>query len=917
MPLARPIADALRRGATLVAASPRAARALQLAYAEEQRAAGRSVWSSPAISDWDSWLRDLWRDHAFDHPGAPLLLSPLQERALWTRVQREDAGLVLSPDLMAALAMEAWALLSAYNAHSARRQPWEQTDAERFRHWAAEFERECGRHHWLSASQLASSLVRLLASDHGLVLPREILLVGFDRFTPAQQEFRHAIERRGVMVAEHRLVPDFAPEEAYREWIAAADHREEIAACAVWARGLLLARPAARIGIIALDISGVRGNMERTFRRVLLPASDDIRQPSPPPSFEFSLGRSLADVPAIRAALLLLRWIAAPLPSSHISWLLLSGFMADAIALQEPLARHDAALRRAGSLTPERSLEACRAALAGKTELRPLHDALGALLRTVAASGIRDEARQPSAWGEVVHLLLNRAAWPGQRTSDTVQFQALQRWQRLLDELALLDFDGTRCTWSDFIALLERHAAETIFAPESHHAPIQIMGPLESSGQQFDAVWFLGADDASWPMHGRLHALLPPEVQRDFDMPHAAPDDDWNLAHIVTARLLAASPHTVFSYARRNKDAELRPSPLIAGLFPAGVEPRSPAALSATGGCNLQLEVVPDDSGSLPWPTLRTAGGAEVLKRQAACAFQSFATRRLAARPLEENERGLSPAEKGKLLHEVLQRLFSQPEPAPLRTRDDLVTAIATNQLGDILDAHIEAVFHAPRGPEAPGSEPPTPWRDAYLAAEKRRLRVRLTDWLTIEAGRQPFTVEACEQKLDDVHVGDLRLNLRADRIDLLADGTRLLIDYKTGIISPAAWRGERLAEPQLPLYAAYGNVENLSGILFAQIRAGETRFEGRIRDAQSQLLADAGSRTALVTDPYSDRMCDDWARALARLAEEFLRGEAAVNPREPKVCSVCRLQGLCRVAENNFAFASSNGDEEEEPADA
>ena len=87
-----------------------------------------------------------------------MLLTALQERVLWKRAQRDDAALVISADSMAALAMEAWGLLSAYKAHAARRSSWDQTDAERFRHWAAAFDQLCSRNGWLSPSQLESAL---------------------------------------------------------------------------------------------------------------------------------------------------------------------------------------------------------------------------------------------------------------------------------------------------------------------------------------------------------------------------------------------------------------------------------------------------------------------------------------------------------------------------------------------------------------------------------------------------------------------------------------------------------------------------------------------------------------------------------------------------------------------------------------
>jgi ATP-dependent helicase/nuclease subunit B len=899
MRLARPIADALRRGATIVAASSRATRALHLAWADLQRAEGRQVWPTPSIFDWDSWLRELWRDHSFVSTDAPVLLSSLQEQALWSRALGEDASGVVSPEAMAALAMEAWGLLSRHRAHATRRQPWsspeDSTDAEHFRRWAAAFERECSRHHCISAAQLEERL----AAAPGLSLPAELWLVGFDRIHPATRQLLDALVSRGTAVRE--FLPD--SQDPARAWLRAMDARQEVAACASWARSLLLENPETRIGIIVPAVSDLRGEMSRVFRHTLMPQSEDIRFPAPPLPFEFSLGQPLAEVPAIRAALLLLRWIAAPLREEFISWLMLSGFVADTVTNSEALARHDSRQRSAGLLAPDRSIGQYRASLLQVAALRGLHERLDAVLHAAEANRLLDQQRRPSAWTEMVHHLLDRAGWPGLRPPDSIQFQAQQRWERLLDEIAALDFDGSVCSFESFLAVLERHSRETIFAPESQDAPIQIMGPAESSGQQFDAVWFTGTDDTRWPARGRLHPLLPAAVQREFAMPHATPEDDWNLAHAITMRLLGSTQQIVFSCAQREKDAELRPSPLIAGLFP-DIQPQ-PAAewLSlAESTREPRLDIVPDDSGVLPWPSERIAGGADVLRRQAACPFQSFATKRLAAQPLEESEWGLSALDRGNLLHRVMQRLFTASEPA-IRTRDDIVTAIRTNNIGALLDEHIEAALR-----ETLPEQPADSWTQSYLAAERRRLRTRIEEWLACEAARHPFTVEGCEQKLPDVRIGELRMNLRADRIDLLPDGSRLLLDYKTGDVSTAAWQGERPEEPQLPLYAAFGNVENLSGVLFAQIRAGDIGFKGRVRDAKAQLMPEVKAATGLVRDPYSDEMRSEWARILENLADEFLRGEAAVEPREAKVCERCELHGLCRVAEVHPSV--SNGEE-------
>lgn len=899
MPLPPSIAESLERGATIVAASPRAARALQLAYANQQRDSGRTLWPTPPILDWDSWLRELYREYAFAHPDAPMLLAPLQERALWTRMQHDDAHRVVSPESMAALAMEAWELLSAYNAHAARRSAWtvsgELSDAESFRQWAAEFERECVRYRWISSSQIASHLGAEPALSSAVTLPPELCLVGFDRTTPAQRAWLSALATHNVRITGDSADPVAIPE---RQWIAAPDARAEIAACAAWVRNSLFANPSARLGIIVPHVDQLRGEIDRAFRSALAPANEDIRQPPTLLPYEFSLGLPLAEIPAIRAALLLLRWIAAPLPEAEISWLLLSGFLTDTARDPLNLARYDAERRRAVLLAPERNLRDFAVALPSSPALHGLRNALAALLQSVSANNILDQERPPSAWSDLVPHLLDRAGWPGSRAADSLEFQALQRWQRLLDELALLDFDGTQCSYSEFLRQLSAHAAEAIFAPESHDAPVQIMGPFESSGQQFDAIWFLGADDTAWPPHSHPHPLLPLSIQRQFGMPHHAPEDDWNLAHAVTGRLLASAPRIVFSCAEHDNDAELRPSPLIASLFPQGAAP-APAAPAALLSEPQPTEPIPDEPCSIPWPREQHAGGADVLRRQSACPFQAFAAKRLAAQPLDSADRGLDPAEKGNILHEVLRLFFSE-----MRTREELVTAIGTNRAASLLDKVIDAALSRYASPD--------PWIQSCLAAEKRRLQTRLTEWLAYEAQRAPFTVEACEKKLSDVRIGDLRLNLRADRIDVLADGSRLLVDYKTGDVSPASWRSDRPDEPQLPLYAAYGNVENLSGVVFARIRPDKTCFDGRVRDARAQLLPNLGSQSSMLRDPYTPAMREDWARALAHLAEQFLAGDAAVDPRQPDVCRNCDFPALCRKAELALAASGDEDDEDE-----
>jgi ATP-dependent helicase/nuclease subunit B len=897
--LTETVQNALADGAVVLAASARAARALRLAYSEQQRRSGREMWASPTLYDMEGWLNRLWTDFLFAAPEAPLLLTPAQEHALWKRVQHDDAQLVVSPDGLASLAQSAYALISSYELHDSRKATWFETDAERFRHWAESFDRLCRDRRWASRSTLESRL-SIAAQSQLLALPRRILLAGFDRFTPAQDRFFEALRNAGTQIEVVELPPQ---EPDTRTLIYAEDLHDELLACAQWCRIQLENNPERRIGVITPDVSKIQATADRVFRVVLMPQSLDLTDKTNLMPFEFSLGTPLSTVPVVKAALLLMRWTTEALPEEQITWLLLSGFFHESSAETLALAQFDFKQRDAGLLSPETPLPSCvqnlkRNPYAASTSLARR---LQQVLQLVEEKMGQAQTKSFAYWCEVAEELLHLAGWPGYRSPDTIQFQAQNRWQHLLDEVALLDFTGQAVSFPAFLRALERQANETVFTPESHSAPIQIVGAFESSGQTFDAIWFLGTDDSQWPASGRPHPLLPISLQRQKHMPHSTALVDMELARIVTARIANSAPECVVSYAQQNKEGELRPSPLLASIFRRDTRAISAATFRKQLDIKQTAEKLPhlaliSAEPTVPWPADRSAGGADVLKEQAACPFQAFSKRRLAARLLNRTEWGLNAAERGNILHGILENIWSPetPEPFHMVSLDDLRAVVTSRRLDEVLEYHIRNAFRRFDRDRTQDS-----WTHAYFESEQSRLLMLLREWMLCEAERQPFTVEAREQRLSDVHVGDLKLNLRADRIDLLADRSHLLIDYKTSEMSTAKWQGDRPDEPQLPLYAVYGNVEDVSGLLFAQIRAGKTGMIGRVANAQQQLQAGLSASSALVNQPYDASMRDGWKQALRNLADEFLQGEASVDPKQgAATCKYCPLPGLCRIAE-------------------
>jgi len=889
----------LRSGGVVLTGNARAARALGRRYGQAQRAEGKTAWPTPRIYDWEGWLGVLWNQHLLNADEAPLLLAQLQERAVWKRIVQTRSD---EPESMAVLAAEAWKLLSDFNSHGELQSFWQgraSDDAEAFGKWASLFDRECRKKQWMSRSDLAFFLIPSI--QQGWVeLPAEILLVGFDRITPAQRALLDVSHARGCTVRETATRAEDAPAQIIR----ARDFRDELETCAGWLLRSLEANPDARISVIVQNIDTARGEIERIFRRILMPASAGIDHRDALP-YEFSLGQPLATVPAIAAALLLLRWLALPLSRTEISWLMLSGFCSSREEDGAELALLDAEMRKYSNLPLQARLQAVASyrPRVSSPASRSFFTMLGGLDRLAEREGLERRSRSISEWLQVANRVWSHAQWPGARTLESVEFQALARWEKFTGDLAALEFDGSRVGFAEFVTLIDRYSRETIFAPESRDAPIQIMGAFESAGQQFDAVWFAGADDQQWPPAVRPHPLLPVWLQRQAAMPHSSVEADWQLAREVTRRIAASAPECIVSYAERDESGDLRASPLIRECF----APQPPlSSKEFRGRLNFPIETLHvcrtvelEDSSPMPWPRDLVAGGADILKRQSACPFQAFAVRRIGAEELRESERGLTPLDRGNILHKVLESLWSPRGSTDLALHDrrDLLNARSNQSIHRLLDDHIERVFETRRG-----SYEESQWDREYLRIERSRLHSLLLQWLDYEAEREDFAVVAREKDFEAA-IDGLKLRLRVDRMDLISSG-RLILDYKTGPVSASMWDGERPDDPQLPLYATHGGVEDLQGALFAQIRAGEVGFKGRIINDTVTVTKDPKTNSSLNKNPLDRDMLGSWRETLGNLAGQFLAGDASVTPKSfPKTCRYCALPSLCRVAETAAAL--------------
>jgi probable DNA repair protein len=850
------LAEGHAAGVTVVTPNRRLAQVLRADFDAHQNGNGKTVWEDADILPLDAFVQRCYEDALYAEGGGelPLLLTGAQERALWEEAVRGSkwAGTLLDVPRTATEAMQAWRLAHDWGIARALDRADGNEDARAFAAWAKAYASRLRKDGLIDAAQLL---------DVPFEARKPRLLVGY-AFDMVPRQVQALFERHEFLSCQ----PAHGAGDPGK--CSFASPKAELEAAASWARARLEAGiergKSPRIGIVVPGLEQRRREVARVFARIFGHATGSAAP------FNVSLGEPLAACPLVGFALSLLEFTAGELEFEKVSRILRSPFLAGGEMEAAARALADARLRRQA---PARlSLPRLIGLMDGRSGLRSVLEALF----EKAGEG-EGRTRSPHDWAEHCTELLAAAGFPGERTLDSAEFQARARFNEVLGEFARLSLVSPGLSRQDAFGQLRRLCAEATFQPESAAAPVQVLGLLEAAGVEFDALWVSGLTDERWPIHASPSPFLPLALQRAAGIPEASPDSALALDARITAGWAAASPATVFSWARREEDRDLLPSPLIAGM-----PERKPEVPEYDSHRNRifrsgKLETLEDPNApSLPSATVH--GGTRVLADQAACPFRAYARHRLRAEALAEPAPGPDALDRGQLLHALMAGIWRELRTSASLSHDVNVT---------IKKAAKSAV--AGLGLEG---------RLAKLEVERL---VRLAnDWLDVERGRSAFEVVKTEAKAQ-IRIGALELSGRLDRLDRLEDGTHAVIDYKTGArVMPKDWEGERPDDPQLPLYTVTAT-EPVSATAFAKLRAGDMKFLGfGSREDEIPGVAAAHDWPA---------MTQSWKSALEALAGEFKSGVAGVDPKRGlATCRNCDLHTLCRVHERLSAL----GEDEE-----
>jgi len=881
--------EAIAAGATVVTPDRRLARLLAALHDADRARAGAQVWPSADCLPLAAFVGRLWRERADRADGAmPSLLGAAQERALWAACVRASGADLLRIDEAAGSAQRAFALLILHRMPATALAAGEAgEDVAAFGAWRDDFLARKATLHAVTLGEALGDLAGALACGE-LRPPERVVFAGFDALAPRERALVEALAASGARV-ECWNGPGWAGTSVR---VAAIDREAECEAAARWARGLLERGEGGPIGVVVpgLESGARRALVERTFDALL---GGDAG--AAPPLYALAAGPPLGEHGCVRDAIALLRLGAGRVATGALVDLMLSPYVAGSRAERSERARLDRAARALGA--PEINAAALDRLLA-RTGLAPR---LARGLERLRARARVAPARQSFAgWSAAFGAWLEAFGWPGELGLEPGEQRAVEAFEKTLVELASLDAVSPPAIGAEALAALENLAADQELHLGSIPVPVHVVGMRESVAAGFSHLWVSGLDANHWPPHPAPNPFLPLGLQRRLGLPEASAESMLARAERWTARWRAAARRVVASAPEQEGDERLRASALIAA-WPRVAAETLGLARTVLERDRLQraaprLERVADFALPALAPGTAVAGGARVIRDQAACPFRAGARHRLGAERPERPAPGLDRRTRGALVHRALEWLWAE-----LGGHAALVALAPPARAARVRAAADRAL-----------AEQPLADRSALAALERERLVGLLEAWLAVEAARPPFTVVAREAETQ-VALGGLELALRVDRIDRMPAG-ELVIDYKSGDYKRAdyssgrAWRGPRPDDPQLPLYCVAREARSpgvVAGAAFAVLGREGAGFRGL---AAAEGLA-PGIAAAEGCGGWQ-RLKDGWRETVTALAEAFARGEAAVDPKaRARTCRGCEVYLLCRIDELERTAGGGRGD--------
>lgn len=370
-------------------------------------------------------------------------------------------------------------------------------------------------------------------------------------------------------------------------------------------------------------------------------------------------------------------------------------------------------------------------------------------------------------------------------------------------------------------ALFEALAANAVVRPAfGRHPRLAIWGLLEARLQQADLVVLGGLNEGSWPGPAEHDPWMSRQMRRQFEI--ALPERVIGVAAHDFVQAIGA-PEVALTRAARSEGAPTVPSRWLLRLDTVLRAVGLDGALQPDEAVEQAAELIDRAAEYRPLPPPEPRPPLAARPRQLSVTqietwlrdpYAVYARHILGLKALQELDADPGRAELGTIIHKTLDQFVHRfPRGLPDDTEAELLR-IGREQFGPILSRPGAWAFWWPRFARIAG----------WLADQEGIHRLGLVESLsecqgswTLNSRGGPFTITA-----------------EADRIDRLAGGGFLLVDYKTGGL-PQAKTVKAGFAPQLPLEGAIlraggfsGIIGSVAGLEYWRLSGGEPAGERR-----------------------------------------------------------------------------------------
>ena len=416
-----------------------------------------------------------------------------------------------------------------------------------------------------------------------------------------------------------------------------------------------------------------------------------------------------------------------------------------------------------------------------------------------------------------------------------------------------------------YLALFEALAAGMVVRPAfGRHPRLAIWGLVEARLQQADLLVLGGLNEGSWPGSAEHDPWMSRQMRRDFRI--AVPEGSVGITAHDFAQAFGA-PEVALTRAARQDGVPTVPSRwllrLDTVLRAAGLDDalQPDERLKAAGE---QIDA-PEQYRPLPSPEPRPPLIARP-RRLSVTQIETwlrdpyaiYARQILKLEPLDELDADPGRADLGMAVHATLDEFVHRyPRELPAMAEEELL-AIGRAHFGALLSRPGAWAFWWPR------FERIVDW----LVSAERAHRIEIVSSLS-----------ECEGSLTlAARGGPFTLTAKADRIDRLAAGGFLLVDYKTGSL-PQRREVERGYAPQLPLEGAILRDGNFGTVTGAPVALEYWRLSGGVPaghrwsivdDEPNKLIESVLDRIRSLIDRFDDPATPYLAEPMPQWAPRF-----------------------------------------------